>query len=307
MSNEETAGHGFRAAGAGALVFCLLTALSLFIPFRSHAGPPSIKFSFSFDRFYGDHFNAPAGIFVDRKNREIYLADSGRKELFIFDAVGTPLFRIGRNSGISSPLDMVVRSNLIYLSQEGKGSIDILSYKGDVKGSIEPRNVPFSPGRMTLDNKGNIYVINKAGTNCRVFDKDDRPINTIGEGLLSITDVAVADDRIYLITPFDSRAVHVYDMDGRPLMRYEGLEERGGTLSLPISATVDRLGLLWLLDALKGIIVYDKKGMEVARFNLIGPLKGQLLFPVEIDIDDDDRLYVAEKEAKRVTVYKIER
>lgn len=227
--------------------------------------------------------------------------------MLIFDTTGTPVFRMGKGNGISNPVDMVVRNNRIYLSQEGKDDISILSYKGDSIGKLRPVDGPFSPGKMTLDKKGNIYVINKARTNCIVFDKDDRLSGTIGEGLFSITDVAVANDRIYLITPGDSRAVQVYDKKGNYLMSYEGLDGRGGTLGLPISATVDRQGYLWLLDALKGIIVYDEKGAELTRFRVSGQSKAELQFPVEIDIDDEDMLYVVDKGSKRVVVFKIDR
>lgn len=227
--------------------------------------------------------------------------------MLIFDIAGTPLFRMGNANGVSNPVDMVVRSNRIYLSQEGKDDISILSYKGDSIGKLRPVDGPFSPGKMTLDNKGNIYVINKARTNCMVFDKEDRLSGTVGEGLSSITDVAVAMDRIYLITPSDSRAVQVYDKNGKYLMSYEGLDGRGGTLGLPISATVDKLGYLWLLDALKGIIVYDEKGAEVTRFRVSGLSEAELQFPVEIDIDDEDLLYVVDKGSKRVVVFKIDR
>lgn len=285
---------------------------TIFLPAQSlsSVGTPSIKFIITFDRFYGDAFDAPTGIYVDSNNHELYLADSGRDEVLIFDTMGTPIFRVGKTSGISNPSDLVVRSNRIYLSQEGKDYIAVLSYKGDIVAKVRPNGEgPFSPGKMTLDSKGNIYVINKAHTDCMVFDKDDKLIGTIGEGLLSLNAVAVAGagERIYLITPYDRRAVQVFDKSGKYLMGFEGLEGRGGTLGMPISAKVDRLGFLWLLDAIAGIIVYNEKGAAVARFHPMGPSKGQLVFPVAIDIDDDDRLYVVEKGAKRVTVFKIER
>lgn len=304
MLNKHSEGYIKRATGR---VFFVLVLIILPAQSFSQGAPLSIKFFFTFDRFYGDIFNTPAGIFVDSKNREVYLADSGKNEVFIFDTTGTPLFHIGKAGGISNPLDMVVKSNRIYLSQEGKDYISVLSYKGDFIGKVRPVEGPFSPGKMTLDNKGNLYVINKAGTNCMVFDKDDKLSGTIGEGLFSITDVAVATDRIYLITPSDRRAIQVYDKNGKHLMSFEGLEGRGGTLGLPISATVDRQGYLWLLDALRGVIVYDEKGAEVTRFRVSGPSKDELLFPVEIDIDDEDRLYAVDKGSKRVVVFKIDR
>ena len=305
LLNKNFAGYPLRMKWAGAY-FALLMIM---VPAQSFAQgvPLAVKFYFTFDRFYEDTFNTPAGIFVDTKNHEIYLADSGKKELYLFDTSGSPLFRIGKASGISSPLDIVVRSNLIYLSQEGKDYIDVLGYRGDNIGRIRPYHDSFSPGRMTVDSTGNIYVINKSRTNCAVIDKNNKLIRTIGEGLLSITDVAAGMGRVYLITPSDSRAVQVFDQDGKYIMGFEGLDGRGGTLGLPISAKIDRLGFLWLLDALKGIVVYNEKGVEVNRFHVSGRKEGELNFPVEIDIDDEDRLYIVDKGAKRVTVFKVER
>lgn len=84
---------------------------------------------------------------------------------------------------------------------------------------------------MAVDSGGNIYIIDKSRTNCVVVDKDDKLIRTIGEGLISITDVAVGTGRVYLITPSDSRAVQVYDKNGRRLMSFEGLREGEGLLA----------------------------------------------------------------------------
>lgn len=305
LLNKNLKGSRARAQWAG--VFYVLALIIL--PSQSFADgdPLSIKFITTFDRFYGDAFDTPAGIFVDKKNREIYLADSGRNEVFIFDAAGTPLFRMGKASGISNPVDLVVKENRIYLAQEGNDSIDVFSYRGEDIGRVIPKEGRFSPGKMTIDNKGSIYVINKAGTNCMVFDKDDKPVGTVGEGLFSITDVAVSTDRIYLITPGDRRAVQVYDKSGRHLMSFEGLEGRGGTLGLPIAAKVDSRGLLWLLDALRGIVVYNEDGVELSRFLVSGVQRGELNFPVDMDIDDDDRLYIADKGSKKVIVFQIRR
>ena len=182
-----------------------------------------------------------------------------------------------------------------------------LTTGGNNIGRIRPYDDSFSPGRMAVDSGGNIYIIDKSRTNCVVVDKDDKLIRTIGEGLISITDVAVGTGRVYLITPSDSRAVQVYDKNGRRLMSFEGLEGRGGTLGLPIAAKVDSRGLLWLLDALKGIVVYNEEGIEVRRFSVSGVLKEELDFPVDIDIGDDDRLYIADKGSKKIIVFQIER
>ncbi len=287
------------------LAFCLLLFSLSLTPNLACAQIPNLRFLFTVERFYQDPLNSPVGLFVDNERGEIYVVDSGRDEVAIFDNKGIPLFRFGRAQGIANPLDLVVRDGQIYLTQEGKGYIEVFSHRGEAIGRVLPNGIPFSPGRLTLDEEGNLYVVNKAQTNCLVFNDKDNLIRVIGEGLSSISGVAVAKDRIYLVTPFNGHAIQVYDKKGDYIMGFEGLQDRGGTLGLPISAQVDRNGLLWLVDALKGIVLYDSHGVEVKRFSEYGTSKGQLFFPEDIDFfDRGNMVYIAEKGAKRVSVFK---
>lgn len=288
----------------------LYSLLLLTVPSTLLASPKvsSIRFHSFIEKFYNDRFSAPAGIFVDRANKEVYVADKGKGEVFVFDNDGSPVFRIGRTSGVASPLDVAVKGNRVYISQDGKDGIGIFSYRGELLGEARPgKDITFSPGKITVDEGGRVYAVNKAGANCLVLDKEDRFAGLVGEGLKSLTDVAVGKDRIFLLTPFDSHAIQVYDKEGRFLSGFEGLDGQGGTLGLPIAAKVDRYGLLWILDSIKGIVVYDEDYKAIARFGDFGAGKGQFLFPVDIDIDGQDMLYVVEKEGKKVNLFKIER
>ncbi len=271
-------------------------------------GGPAIRFSHSFNRHYAERFIEPVGIAVDHGNNEIYVIDSGLKRVFIFDLRGTPVFSFGsKESGGIAPVDIAVKNGRIYLSQEGKGNVGVFNYKGVLAGALTAPG-DFAPGAIAVDDDGMVYVVNKSRTNCLVFDGAGKFRASIGEGLKSLSGVAAGKDRVYLITPIDSRAVHVYGKDGAFLFSFEGLEGEGGTLGIPIAAKVDRLDNLWVLDSIKGIIVYNKEGYEISRVVMpAGTVEGQLFFPVDFDIDANDMLYVAEKGAKRVSVFKIER
>ena len=257
------------------------------------------------EKFYREQLNGPLGLFVDREQDEIYVADSGRKDILVFDTRGAPVARLGAVGDFSDPLDLVVRKGRIYLSREGSDHIEILNYRGEPIGRIAPAGVEFSPGRIDVDGDGSIYVVNKARTECLVFDDDDVLVKRIGQGLSSLTGVAVSPDRVYLITPFDDRAIQVYDKKGNFIRAFEGLEGRGGTLGLPSAAKVDALGRLWVVDALKGIVVYDTEGRELTRYIGDGSRRGRLFFPVDIDFDRQGMGYIAEKGGKRVSVFKI--
>lgn len=269
---------------------------------------PVIRFLFSIEKFYQDSLNTPMGIFVDKERGEVYVADSGRNEVLIFDLKGNPLFKFGKTQGVSNPFDLVIKNGNIYLSQEGKPYIEVFSYRGEsIARVVPPEGMTFYPGRLFLDEDGSIYVINKEKTTCLVFDKNDKFVRNIGKELASLAGVAVSKDRVYLITPFGGRAVQVYDKQGNFIMAFEGLQDRGGTLGLPTSAMVDKGGLLWLVDSLRGIVIYDQKGNKVSQFDEYGTAKGQLFFPIDIDFDMGSMVYIVEKGAKRVSAFKISR
>ena len=290
------------------IFYILFSLFCISIPSYAFSQEFSIKFVFTIEKFYQERLNTPIGVFVDKERKELYVADSGRNEVLIFDLKGSPIFKFGAAQGVANPFDLVVRNGLIYLVQEGKAYIEVFNYRGEaVRRVAPPEGITFAPGRMAIDENGSLYVVNKARTTCMVFDSQDRFVGTIGTGITSLAGVAVSKDRVYLITPFGGRAVHVYDKEGNFIMAFEGLQEQGGTLGLPTAAKVDKNGLLWLVDSLKGIIIYEPNGKEVTRFVEYGKEKGQVVFPVDIDFDKGNMVYISEKGAKRVSVFKRER
>lgn len=289
------------------LYFLSLALLPCPAAFAAAPGVSAIRFVFTLEKFYDDKFKSPAAVHIDKKNKELYVADSGRSEVFIFDVRGTPIFRIGPSKGVFRPFSVAIKDSRIYLSEEGKNHIDILSYRGEPIKEMKPGDLPFLPGRVSIDDEGKAYVINKAATNCMVFDKNDEFAGYLGTRFESLTDVAVSKDRIYLLTPHSRHAVQVYDRDGGYIRGFEAIDSMGGTLGLPIAAKVDKYGLLWVLDAMSGVIVFDEYGKSVARLGEYGYGRGQIFFPVDIAIDDEDMLYIAEKEAGRISVFKVER
>ncbi len=295
--------------------FVLLVVLSVFflngfsLPtiFASPVAPSvSPRFKSAIKGFYRDRFVSPTGIFIDREHDEIYVADSGRGEVFIFDTSGTPLFRLGRSSGITLPLDVAVSGDRIYVSQEGRPYVDILDQRGEPAGRLTMGDTPFLPGRMDTDDEGNLYVINKKLGVCHVFDRDGKFLRTIGEDLTSLAGVGVGRDRVYLITPFyrRGRVIHVYGKDGAYIRSFEGIEAEGGTLVLPTAAKVDPFGNLWVVDSLRGVSIYDKEGNKINAFGWAGPVYERLLFPVDIDFDGRGMIYFVDKENKRISVFK---
>lgn len=265
---------------------------------------PGLRFVYEIKGFFTDRFDTPTGIFIDREHGEVYVTDGGRGEVLIFDTEGTPIHRFGKVNGITNPIDVVAREERIYVSQEGNPYIDVLSFTGEPVKHLAPLKIPFFPGKMDIDGDGNLYVVNKARSDCVVFDARDRFVGTIGKELKSLSGVAVTVDRVYLLTPFGGRAIHVYTKSGAFIMAFEGIEGLGGRLGLPVSAKVDREGRLWIADALRGVYVYGPDGKRLGGFGWSGPPEELVSFPVDIDFDGENRVYIVEQSKKRVSVFK---
>lgn len=277
-------------------------------PLAVRTGPAlSPRFKSSIEGFYKEPFDNLSGVFVDREHGEVYVADTGRGEVFIFAIDGTPVFRLGRSSGISSPLDVVTKKDRIYVSEEGKPYIGIFNVRGNPVGRLAPPEpMPFLPGKLDVDDEGNIYAVNKKTAECVVFGADDKFAGTIGEGLNSLAAVAAGADRVYLITPFFlGHAIHAYAKNGEHIMSFEGTEGRGGALSLPSAAKVAPDGNVWVVDSLRGVYIYDRNGARLASFDEeVYQKKGRLLFQVDIDFDDSGMIYILDREKKRLSVFK---
>ncbi len=305
---------GLYRRNLSAHLLVVFLAVIVFIPAFAFAGEkeklPSIspRLKFSIKSFFSDGFLNPVGIFIDRERNEVYVVDNERDEIFIFDQNGTPIFRFGRVAGrrlLSTPIDLVVRGDLIYVSQEGKPYIEVFDQRGNpVKRVTFPGKV-FAPGRMDIDRDGLIYVVNKKLGECYVLDDQDNVVRTIGKGLTSLSGVAVGGDEVYLITPFPSRTmvINVYTVRGEFITSFENIDSRGGTLMLPTAGKVDRDGNLWLVDSLMGIQIYDAHYKKISFFGKLESHKEMLRHPVDIDFTLNGMIYVVDKETKSVKVF----
>jgi DNA-binding beta-propeller fold protein YncE len=273
---------------------------------RTPSRSPRLKFTLK--GFYSDNFRNPMGIFIDKERGEVYVVDNERDEVFIFDLLGTPIFRFGKQQGqrlLSTPIDLVIRGDLIYIAQEGKDFLEVFDQRGNVVKKIVLPGKVFAPGRMDIDGDGNIYVVNKKLSVCYVINAEDEVFLTIGEGLTSLSGVAVGGGKVYLITPFPSRTnvINVYTRSGEFLRSFENIDSRGGTLMLPTAGKVDREENLWLVDSLKSVEIYAPDYKKISSFGRLESAKEMLHHPVDIDFSSSGMIYIVDKDRKSVSVF----
>ncbi len=294
------AGRGRKIA---LVMVCCLVALIGY----SEASRLAPKFKFAIGGYYNDRFQNPSAIFIDRKEEELYVADNARGEIMIFTLEGAPVYRFGKRKGISAPKDVAVRDGNIYVVEEGSPNIFVYNYRGELVKRLEPPgDEDFMPGTLDMDERGYLYITDILNGGCIVLDREDRPAGRIARGLKPVSSVAVGRKIVYFITPFHrGKVIHLYTREGKHLRSFEAIEGRGGNLGLPVAGRVDEEENLWLVDSLRGVMVYTPEGKRIMEFGGSPPLRELLEFPIDIDFFGNNVVYILEKGKKRIGVFRL--
>lgn len=102
----------------------------------------------------------PTGIWVDKQNRRLYVADWIRDEILSFDLEGKPLQVFGSfGSGpgqMNHPLDIVLHRDTLVVLDAGNSRFELFDLQGKVRG-IWPYGPNRTPFALACDAAGNLY------------------------------------------------------------------------------------------------------------------------------------------------------
>ena len=177
-------------------------------------------------RFGGKILSRPTGIARDDMTGFIYVADTARHDIKVFDSNGT--------------------------------LVDILGGKGDTPGSFNaPTHLLFHDGRL--------YVVDTLNFRVQVFDRDGKGLLSFGALGLFVGNmtrpkgVAVGGDgRIYVVESYYDYLL-VFDADGQLLLPIGGTGPDVGKFYLPAGIWTDAQGRVYVADMFNGRVVVFKE------------------------------------------------
>jgi len=222
----------------------------------------------------GNTLESPIDVACDA-NDDIYVSDSARKQVFVFDPKGHLLRTIGgaasdarfeRPTGMA--LDRVARR--IYVTDTLRHQLLVLGMDGSLIRTIgkrgrEPGEFNF-PTAVTLA-PGKVYVVDAMNFRIQAFTPDGKFINTFGQ-----------------------------------------LGIQSGTLNRPKGIAADTDGNLYIVDSLfETVQVFDSAGQLLYYFGSSGTGPGQFQLPAGISIDNRNIIYVADSQNRRVQVFRYRR
>jgi DNA-binding beta-propeller fold protein YncE len=109
-------------------------------------------------------FDAPAGIWVDNKNRRLYAADSWKGEILSFDLEGRLLRSFGtRGSGpgqLQDPSDIVLHEDKLFVLDNGNLRFVLFDSSGNFH-SVWPFGMNRRPLAFAFDATGHLYFVDQ--------------------------------------------------------------------------------------------------------------------------------------------------
>ena len=219
----------------------------------------------------GREFVSPIDVACDR-NDDIYISDSVRAQVYVFNARGKFLRAIGgstADSRLQRPTGIALdpRARRLYLT-------DTLRHQ--------------------------VVVFNLDGSFLRAFGR-----RGTGPGEFNFpTAVTLSNGRLYVVDSMNFR-VAILSTDGEFVGSFGKLGNQTGTLNRPKGIAADTQGHLYVVDALfETVQVFDAEGRLLYYFGSSGAKPGQFQLPTGISIDGRNMIYIADSLNRRVQVFR---
>ncbi len=222
----------------------------------------------------GGQLDSPIDVACDA-NYDIYVSDSVRQRIYVFDSGGHFLRLIGS----AGPEGQLRRPTGIALDRAARRL-----YVAD-----------------TLRHQ--VLVFNTDGSLVRVIGK-----RGVGPGEFNFpTSLTLSQGKIYVVDAMNFR-VQTLTPDGRFLSSFGQLGTQTGTLNRPKGIAADSDGDLYVVDALfETVQVFDPAGHLLYYFGSTGTEPGQFQLPSGISIDYRNIIYIADSLNRRIQVFRYRR
>ena len=180
-----------------------------------------------------------------------------------------------------------------------------------------PEGVAFeSVADVDFDADGNLVVLHRGPQAIMVFDSEGRFLRSFGEGLFRRShSLTIDQDGNYWTTDFGTHVVMKLSPAGEVLLTLGTVGEAGNwdesagirLFDQPNDVIFDRAGNFYVAQghgrAEPRIIKFDSDANFVMAWGQRGTLPGDFAVPHSMIIDENDMIYVADRENRRIQVF----
>ncbi|MCX7654277.1 MAG: YIP1 family protein [Fervidobacterium sp.] len=286
-----------------------------------------------FDLYY------PEDLFI--KGSKLYVVDSGNARIVVFD-MNTREIRIIGDMSLWQPTGIFVTDKYIYVADPGSSEVVIFTHDGEEIGRIgRPTNPLFGetanykPRKLVVDKRGNLYIVSEGTFEGIIqLDKDGQFLGYFGSNTVSLTFLDKFIDLFYtkeqkakLLNRIPKPYTNI-EIDNKGLIYTITQKENGNAIKRHntvginvlsasrekrmideenfVDISVDQHGRMYALTETGLIYEYDQEGNLIFSFGgraIATERSGLFSVAVAIEIDDEGRLYVLDKERGLVHVF----
>ncbi|MES9991786.1 MAG: NHL repeat-containing protein [Candidatus Thiodiazotropha sp.] len=253
------------------------------------------------------------------KDQRAYIVDSGNNRIQVYAKNGSYLFSFGSkgkgNNQFSSPVGITTAEDgRILVTDRGNKRIQIFNSDGSFIKSIPTiaGKSTITPVDVATDHKGKRILVTASGPHHRILVYNNsgdikavwgKPGNNQGEFRYPATITVNNENETYVVDVFNTR-VQVLNQKGNFLVSVGSWGVTPGHLFRPKGVAIENDGQILVSDSYLGVVqLYNSD----TRFNAVIGINGKIArfdTPAGMDVDDQDRVYIAEVMSNRVTVLK---
>ena len=293
------------------LIFFAVFLLLLEAPGVAAAEPAKLKHVVS---LYTDNaegpFKYPEGVACSTSS--VLVADTGNNRIVRFSIQGQS-FSADAVFPTPQAFPLVVQMNSkgeIYALDGKERRIIKLNSAGEPQGHLAPKNVPspanIVPRSFRIDRKDKIYLLDIFSERVIVLSPDEQYEGQIAfpEGYGFFSDLTVTPQGV------------VYLLDSVRAVIYKAAPGAGAfepmtpsmkdAMNFPKSFSLDSGGNLYVVDQYgSGLALVSRDGSFLGRRLGMGWEEGQLYYPSDVCINDQDTIFIADRNNNRVQIFSV--
>ncbi len=254
----------------------------------------------------------PNGVVSD-DDGNIYVADSTRHEIFVFDMQKNTLRFIGRDV-LQQPIGLAMdnKRGFVFVSDSKANRVYALEKnRGYIALTIGTANEFKNPTGLAYDEiRERLYVTDTKNHRIRVYDKDGRFLFTFGQkgqnvGEFNLPSYLAVDKegKLYVVDSFNFR-VQIFNSEGKFIKKFGRLGDASGHFSRPAGIGVDSDGNIYVIDtAFNNFQIFNQDGRLLLWVGSAGRKPGEFYLPTGMFVDKKDKIYVSDTYNRRVQVF----
>jgi len=231
------------------------------------------------------------------------LKPPGKLQRFLFGS------NSGNNQVLQKPYGIAIHNSTLYICDTKLNAIALLNLEDKTFRMFRPGGLGVlrKPVNLTLDNQGNLYIVDTGRNQVVVFSKDKRFLRAISNESFQPLDVEILGDTL-LIADYADRNIEVYSLRDstflKPLPALTSVDSNLTRLFVPYSLATDTDQNIYVTDfAQAKIIKYSPNGQYIRSFGGLGRTLGKFARPKGVAVDRQNRLYVVDSMFENVQMF----